>query len=237
MCSSDLPIWAGDTSPNSSDATSTVTVSIASPAVVTWTNHERSIGDEVVFTTTGSLPTGMSSGVTYYVAETPTASTFKLSTTLGGEYLTTAGSQSGVHTATVSDVPRYVVYGHEIGYNKVESGQEVAIESYVETSDFGFPTGGAQGEQTSGQDYFTRLIRVEPDFVQEGTIELSVIGKEFAQDITEKITTYSFDPDTTKVDMREQRRMIKLKFSSNEVNGFYEMGRVILHTEPGDIRS
>jgi hypothetical protein len=37
--------------------------------------------------------------------------------------------------------------------------------------------------------------------------------------------------------MREQRRMIRLRFNSNEVDGFYEMGRVILHTEPGDIRS
>lgn len=231
------PIWAGNTQESAEDVAASVTMTIASPCVVTWTNHDRSIGDEIVFSTTGALPSGITAGVTYYVADTPTASTLKLSTTVGGAYLTTSGSQSGVHTATTPDVPRYIAYGHETGYNKVQAGQEVAIQSYVETSDFGFPTGGATGEQPSGQDYFTRLIRVEPDFVQTGDMTLSVIGNEFAQDGAPKTTSYTFGATATKVDMREQRRMIRLKFESNEVDGFYEMGRVILHTEPGDIRS
>jgi hypothetical protein len=66
---------------------------------------------------------------------------------------------------------------------------------------------------------------------------LTVIGNEFAQDQTPVETNYTFGSTATKVDMREQRRMIRLRFDSNEVNGFYEMGRIILHTEPGDIRS
>ena len=81
------------------------------------------------------------------------------------------------------------------------------------------------------------LFRSEPDFVQTGDLTLSVIGNEFAQDNDPKTTTYTFSSTATKVDMREQRRMIRLRFTSNEVDGFYEMGRVILHTEPGDIRS
>lgn len=131
----------------------------------------------------------------------------------------------------------YIAHSHEVGYNKVESGQEVAIKSYIETSDFGFPTGGTQGEQPTGQDYFTRLTRVEPDFVQVGNLTLSVIGNEFAQDQAPVTTDYTFPAQTTKIDMREQRRMIRLRITSNEVDGFYEMGRTILHTEPGDIRS
>jgi hypothetical protein len=66
---------------------------------------------------------------------------------------------------------------------------------------------------------------------------LQVIGNEFAQDNDPKVSSYTFGPTATKIDMREQRRMIRLKFESNTVDGFYEMGRVILHTEPGDIRS
>ena len=132
---------------------------------------------------------------------------------------------------------QYVAYAHEAGYNQVEAGQEVAIQSYIETHDFGYPTGGADGEKPTGQDYFTRLTRVEPDFVQTGDMTLTVIGNEFAQDQSPKETSYTFGSTATKIDMREQRRMIRLRFESNEVDGFYEMGRVILHTEPGDIRS
>jgi hypothetical protein len=132
---------------------------------------------------------------------------------------------------------KYIAYGHELGYNKIEAGQEVAIRSYIETADFGYPTGGADGEKPVGQDYWTRLTRVEPDLVQTGEMTLSVIGSEFANDQTPKTTSYEFSPDTAKIDMREQRRMIRLGFESNTAGGFFEMGRIIVHTEPGDIRS
>ena len=231
------PIWAANTPSRTEDRSSTVTVTIANPGVFTWANHNLQIDQPITLATTGALPTGLLINTTYYVATIPTASTFTLKATLLSSPIVTTGSQSGTHTATAIDAPKYVAYGHEIGYNKVENGQELAIESYVETSDFGFPTGGAAGEQPTGQDYFTRLIRVEPDFVQTGDLTLSVIGNEFAQDNDPKTTTYTFSSTATKVDMREQRRMIRLRFTSNEVDGFYEMGRVILHTEPGDIRS
>lgn len=231
------PIWASSVAAQTADRSSTVTMTIATPGVLTWASHELQIDQPVVLTTTGALPTGFTVNTTYYVATVPSANTFTLKSTLYGGPIATSGVQSGTHTAVASDAPKYIAYAHEAGYNKVESGDEVAIESYVETSDFGFPTGGAAGEQPTGQDYFTRLIRVEPDFVQTGSMTLSVIGNEFAQDNAPKTTDYSFNAVTSKIDMREQRRMIRLRFTSNEVDGFYEMGRVILHTEPGDIRS
>lgn len=215
----------------------TTTLTIANPGVFTWTSHNLQLNQPIVLSTTGSLPTGLAVNTTYYVSTIPTANTFTVAAAEDGVPIETTGSQSGTHTATAIDAPRYIAYGHEIGYNKVENGQELAIRSYIETADFGFPTGGADGEKPTGNDYFTRLIRVEPDFVQTGTMTLSVIGNEFAQDNDPKVTTYTFDSTATKVDMREQRRMIRLGFESNEVNGFFEMGRVILHTEPGDIRS
>ena len=78
----------------------TVTMTIASPGVVTWTNHGLVPGDPVVFTTTGALPTGVTAGTTYYVISTSiTASTFQFSATYGGSAVNTSGSQSGTHTA------------------------------------------------------------------------------------------------------------------------------------------
>lgn len=66
---------------------------------------------------------------------------------------------------------------------------------------------------------------------------VTVVGNEFAQAPTDPETSYNFTATTEKIDMREQHRQIQLKFESNVAGGHYEMGRVILHTEPGDVRS
>lgn len=77
----------------------TFTVTIASPAVVTLTGHGFLAGQEVVFSTTGALPTGLTAGTTYFVLA-PTANTFNVSLTAGGAAINTSGIQSGVHSAT-----------------------------------------------------------------------------------------------------------------------------------------
>ncbi len=77
---------------------STVTLTIASPCVVTWTAHGLSADQPVVFTTTGALPTGLTAGTTYYV-KSPGTDTFQVSATAGGSAINTSGSQSGTHTA------------------------------------------------------------------------------------------------------------------------------------------
>lgn len=80
--------------------TATVTMTIASPGVITWTAHGRSANDPVKFTSTGVLPTGISGGTTYYVVGASiTTNTFQVSATAGGAAINTSGSQSGIHTA------------------------------------------------------------------------------------------------------------------------------------------
>jgi microcystin-dependent protein len=77
----------------------TVTMTIASPAVFTLTNHGLVAGDVVYLETTGALPTGLSPDVPYYVISTGlTTSAFELSATNGGTAIDTSGSQSGMHT-------------------------------------------------------------------------------------------------------------------------------------------
>ena len=81
---------------------STVTVTIATPAVVSWTAHGIAVGTPLTFSTTGALPTGLVAGTTYYViAAGYGADAFEVSATLGGAAVNTSGSQSGVHTANV----------------------------------------------------------------------------------------------------------------------------------------
>lgn len=81
------------------DKTATVTITIASPGVVTWTAHDLLAGDPVVFTTSGALPTGITAGTTYYVLA-PASNTFTIAATEGGAAIATTGTQSGTQTAT-----------------------------------------------------------------------------------------------------------------------------------------
>ena len=87
--------------PDAGDANTcgnTFTVTTASPAVITKSNHGFVADDQVLFTTTGALPTGLTKYRRYYVRSTGlTTSSFRVSTTSGGSAVNTSGSQSGTH--------------------------------------------------------------------------------------------------------------------------------------------
>lgn len=83
-------------------------VTIATPAVVTLAAHGLINGDTVQFTTTGLLPTGISSETIYYPIVLD-ANTFQLATTLGGSPIATSGSQNGTHTLLRTSFPSVTV--------------------------------------------------------------------------------------------------------------------------------
>lgn len=138
--------------------------------------------------------------------------------------------------AEVEPSGKYGLYQQEFGYNSIVGDVETAIRSSFTTQNFGYPTGGVADSQ-QGSNRWTCLTRVEPDFIQSGDMSVEVIGYEFAQSPPTTSEPYTFAPDTGKVDMREQQRQLLLKFESNTLDGFYEAGKIIIHTEPGDNRS
>ena len=76
-----------------------VTISIASPAVVSLSNSCVA-GQAIQFQTSGALPTGLTAGTTYYIiAAGLTGSSFEVSASLGGAAVNTSGTQSGFQTA------------------------------------------------------------------------------------------------------------------------------------------
>jgi hypothetical protein len=79
--------------------THTVTITVASPGVLTWTAHGQADATPVVLTTTGALPTGLTAGARYFIVNS-TADTFQLSAEPNGAPIVTTGAQSGTHTAT-----------------------------------------------------------------------------------------------------------------------------------------
>lgn len=78
----------------------TVTISNATPAVVTWTTHGWLNGDPVMFSTTGALPTGLVANTLYYVRN-KAANTFNVSATPTGALVNTSSAGSGTHSGSL----------------------------------------------------------------------------------------------------------------------------------------
>jgi hypothetical protein len=128
------------------------------------------------------------------------------------------------------------VYQHEIGVDEIDGQSVNAIESSIETNDLGWVSGGPSETLPVGENRWVRLERVEPDFIVSGEMNLYVTGRPYAQSQDATSSAYVFDQNTNKIDMKEQRREMRLIFESNEVNGDYQMGKVILNADFGDVR-
>ena len=136
-----LVCWGGRTG-------KTVTLTIASPCVVTSTNHGLRDGTGLVFSTTGALPTGITAGTTYY-ARYVAANTFHLydteahakdtASTTGR--INTSGSQSGTHIAKsklmidyFAQYPgRWGAAGSERCYDGLASFQSARVSNAIST--------------------------------------------------------------------------------------------------------
>lgn len=70
---------------------------------ITITSHGLTNGDPVQFSSTGTLPAGLSAGTTYYVINSAT-NTFKVSATSGGGAVDITDTGSGTHTAFGGDI-------------------------------------------------------------------------------------------------------------------------------------
>ena len=148
--------------------------------------------------------------------------------------LVTAGTAFRI---TLTYVMTYVsLYQHEIGTDAVQGVQANAIESYFETNDLGWVSGGPSQPSAVGENRWLHIERLEPDFIQSGTMQVYVTGRPFAQSADKISSAYNFDPTTNKIDMREQRRELRLKFVSNVAGGNYQLGKVIISADIGDVR-
>jgi len=150
----------------------------------------------------------------------------------------TASLPAGVDfEVTVDFTQNYVsLWQHEFGYDEISSNGEYAIESYFETNDLGLVSGGPSQPSMVGDNNWLRLERVEPDFIMNGEMELYVTGRPYAQSADHTTGPYVFDANTSKIDMKEQRRELRLRLRSNTLNGSYQTGRIILSADVGDVR-
>jgi len=128
------------------------------------------------------------------------------------------------------------MYQHEIGTDEINGQIVLSIPSSFETNDLGWVSGGPSQLATEGANRWIRLERIEPDFIQSGEMSVIVTGRPFAQGEDKESDPYVFGPNNGKIDMREQRRELRLKFTSDVAGGDYQLGKILLSAEIGDVR-
>jgi hypothetical protein len=86
------------------NALGAVTFTIASPCVATYNSHGLTVGDKVIFATTGTLPGGITAGTTYFVISAGlTTNAFEFSLTDGGAAINSTGSAGTGHTMVAEE--------------------------------------------------------------------------------------------------------------------------------------
>lgn len=154
-----------------------------------------------------------------------------------GDILTgTFGGGAGFQLTVDSTYNTVSLWQHEIGTDAVKGTNVNAIESYVETNDLGWVSGGPSEPAMVGNNVWLDVSRIEPDFIQSGNMELYITGRPYAQAADKVSDAYTFSPGTNKIDLREQRRELRLKFVSNVAGGDFQTGRILLVGNIGDVR-
>lgn len=224
------PIFAGNTPSGYEVIAQTIISPGSGYAVGDVITISGGTGSPAVFSVTsvsGGTVTGLSiqSGGSY-------------TTVLSGTLSTIARSPSGGTglTITVNMSQFYNLWQHETGKDQIFLTNVDAIDSYFETNSLGWVGGGLGQQQLINDNKWIRLERFEPDFVQSGQMYLIVTGKGYADGVDNPSTPYTFDPTTLKIDMKEQRREMRLKIGSNTYNGDYQLGNCVMSVDLGDER-
>lgn len=130
----------------------------------------------------------------------------------------------------------YPIWQHEYGLNAISFSGETSISSSFTTCDISWVGGTPAQDTPSGVNRRMHMRRVEPDFVQNGDMTLTILGRKFARGDTAVHEPFTFGPNTGKIDMRVEHREVTLQFASDTLDGNYEMGRILITAEYGDER-
>ena len=209
------------------------TTGVAAAATISFTS--MTTGFVVNNTVTGSLSGATGTAVrvlTNSINVRDVTGTFVINDVLTG--LAGATAKAQVAPTTQSLVHQYQ---QEFGWDKTIGSTTMAIPSSFTSANFGFAVGGPFEDAPKTMDVLTRITRLEPDFNQTAGMTLEVLGRSFAQDADTVVNTYAMNVGDSFENMGDQARIMKLRFTSNTLGGFYEQGQIMVGIEPGDERS
>jgi len=211
----------------------TNTTGVASGATISFTSMTTGFVSGYAVTGGTSGATGIAEQVQATKINVRNVSgTFVSGETITGPASSTAVIQSGPVSQTL-----VCQYQHEYGQNKTVKQLITPVVSSFTSCNFGIAVGTPFDDTPKALDAMTRLQRVEQDFSQVGDMSMSVIGRSFAQDADVVLNTYTLTPTSSFQDTVDQARILKLKFESNAIDGFYEQGQMMIKMSPGDERS
>ena len=218
------PVAAGaDLSVSATVLTQNITTTNASKDITTAISNQIALN---VTVTAAGVPVGA-----YIIAIAPVSA---------GNYKVTLSAactaSATVSAAFATQANKISLWQHEIGTDQIQGQNQKAIRSSFETNDLGWLSGGPAQAAPIGDNNWLHLERLEPDFIQSEQMELYITGRPYAQSTDETTGPYYFDPSTGKIDLREQRRELRLIFVSDIQGGNYQMGTILLSANLGDVR-
>lgn len=130
------------------------------------------------------------------------------------------------------------IWKHEIGYDDVDGSRINAIKSYYVTSDISFLLGDKPSSASA------EVLAIEPDFVQEKALKVTVIGNANARALEEQSAAVTIPelppggapPEAQIIELQGDRRQMRFKFESNTQGGYYEAGTTFAHIRPTESR-
>ena len=140
--------------------------------------------------------------------------------------------QAPILTGVVPTDDGYKVWLHEKGVDEIDGINIQTITSFFTTADISVVASQSMNAKV-------RVTAVEPDFVQSGPMTLQVVGRANARAPEVYSTVFEF-PDVASqpyeeiVMLKEQRRELRLTFTSNAIGGDYQMGQIIAQIDTGD---
>lgn len=138
----------------------------------------------------------------------------------------------------MNSIDRYNLWQHEFGVDKIIGSQALAIEAFFETGDISYMAQGPLNQGWVGKNKWTRCLRIEPDFVQSGDLDITLTGQPFAMAPDGTSATYVYDgTNKFKVDTRKQYRQLRMKVRSNTQGGDYYAGQTTVELAEGDVRA
>jgi hypothetical protein len=129
----------------------------------------------------------------------------------------------------------YTLWQHEFGVNSILGATVEPIPAHVTTNEITMLTG------PQPVDKGLRCARIEPDFVQSEDLSVVVTGRANARAPEDPGETFTFPdvatgPSNQIVNLKQSRRLMRFTFSSNAVDGDFQMGQCIAHIEPSEGR-